>query len=264
MRRVREPDGRVHHSSLREMRRSPLHYRHRIECPREADTRAMLIGAAGDALIFGGRKVVIYEGKVRRGKEWDAFEAAHEGDIICNQAEHDAASGAAFAVLSDAVSGPIVKAPGTEAQRVLAWESWGLECGAGIPGPGGRGGFDLLGQGFVTDLKITNDASPRALERQIWAMGWVTQMAFYVDGCKALGMGPMDARLICVEATAPHPVTVLELSPEVIDFARRSLSRWTEMLKACEASDAWPAYVQESVEVLLPEWAQEALDSGSP
>ena len=255
MRQVRDPDGRCHFSSLKHLKDSPAHYLWNITHPRTELTRPMLVGSITDAICFRHRKIAVYDG-IRRGKEWEAFREQHADEVVCNRAEHDDASGAALAVLHDPVSGPILEQPENQYQRVLQWEDWGLPCAAGIAGAGGRGGFDILNgkSGFIYDLKVTNDSSPRAIEKQIFSMSWHAQAAFYVDGAKALGMGPLDFALICVESTPPHPVTVVELDSALLDFGRRSLSMWTERLKQCEDADHWPGYVSEMIVQGLPEW----------
>lgn len=254
MRKIRSADGRVHFSELRHMSDSAAHYRYACEHKREP-TRAMIVGAIADAIVFEHRRVAVFDG-VRRGKAWEEFLVAHPKELLCSAAEYAVASGAALAVVRDPVAGPIVRRKGAVYQRVVHWTDWGLECAAGIAGEGGRGGFDIIGDGFLDDLKITNDASPRGIERQILSMHWHAQGAFYSDGAKACGLDVDAYRLICVEATPPHPVTVVELLPELLDFGRRSLSKWTEMLKASEAADVWPGYVQEPVEMGLPDWVE--------
>jgi hypothetical protein len=49
-------------------------------------------------------------------------------------------------------------------------------------------------------------------------------------------------------------VTVMRLAPAALDHGARSVRLWLERLKACEASDSWPGYVQSEAEMGVPEW----------
>ena len=250
-------DGRVHFSELKRMADSPLHYKYACEHPM-GPSRAMTVGTIADRLVFRGN-VAVYPGKVRNGKEWEAFRAANQGAAICIQSEYEEAAGAAEAVLADQVAGPMLRHDANEFQRVMQWTAYELEFAAGIAGEHGRGGFDVLNQAerWVGDLKITADASPEWLARHVFKMWWHVQAASYLDGAKALALDVADFYLFCVEASPPHPVTVLKLSPEALDLGRKSLSLWTSALRACEEADAWPGYVQSVVDLAPPEWMSE-------
>lgn len=246
--RVRNPrDGRVHFSELKEMASSPAHYRKACTVPRDA-TSAMNIGSATDRFVFGG-KVVLFTGKVRNGKEWEAFAAEHAGEVICNRAEWDTARATADNVMADPVAGPILRAKGNEFQRVMAWEAYGLECAAGIPGGDGRGGFDLLNQreSLIVDLKASGDAEPASLIRHARRMLWHCQGRWYLDGAQALSLDATRFKLIVAE-TSGVAVTVLTLGPNVLNLAAKQIAHWVERLKGCDASGEFPGYQQTEVE----------------
>lgn len=250
-------DGRVHFSDLVQLAQSPAHYKLSVETRRDV-TRPMVVGSVSDDLIFhNGRNVARYPGKVRNGKEWEAFRAANESKVICIGSEFEDARGAAEAVLNDARAMEILS--GCEFQRVMQWQAYELPCAAGLTGK--RGGFDALHleRGYVADLKITGEATePEQLQRHAMRRHWDAQLAWYIDGAQALGMGTVrDGYLICAEATPPHNVTVLRASPQVLEFGRKKLYRWTEDLRKCEVTGRWPGYTQAIVEWALPEWALE-------
>ena len=91
---MRHPtDNRVHFSELKQMARSPAHYAHACEHAKDP-SRAMTVGAVGDAIVFGTPdRIAIYPGPTRRGKEWDAFKALNPGKTIAIQSEVDDATG---------------------------------------------------------------------------------------------------------------------------------------------------------------------------
>jgi len=261
---MRHPiDNRIHVSELKAFAKSPAHYAYACSEARTV-TRPMRVGAVADALVFGDRGYAVYPGKSRNGKEWETWEAANAGRIMCIQSEFDDAAGAARAVLSDPVAAALLE--GGQYQLALQWDAYGLPMAAGIPGV--RGGVDLVGPGrkltdgepFVADLKIT-DSEPFALARHAWKMMWHAQLAAYLDACEALGVDagggftPRRGYIIACEPNPPHVVTVLPVSAKAIDHGRKSLHVWAERLRQCERDDRWPGYVDGMAdEMWVPEW----------
>jgi hypothetical protein len=246
-------DGRVHFSDLKAFAASPAHYKYAIEHPPES-TRAMTVGSIADRLVFGGGDVVVYS-KVRRGGEWEQFAAEQKPDaLICIQSEYDEAEGAAAAVKADAVAGPFLRSRSAEFQQVVQWEANALPFAAGLRGM--RGGFDLLDRkrGLIGDLKITADAEPETLSSHAFRMLWHAQAACYLDGARSLGWGVDRFLLFCVESTAPHPVTVLELTEAALEEGRKSIALWCEALRRCEQAGEWPGYCQSIVPLKVPPW----------
>ena len=254
---IRHPaDGRVHISELKEMRKSPAHYKHACETSREI-TRPMRIGFVTDRLVFGHSERVdtgfdVFDGDKRTGAAWgQAVKACPAGTMLVTNTEYEDASGAANAVLSD----PVARAAlaGCEFQRVLQWSAYGLEWASGIEGE--RGGLDAWKCDTIYDLKTTASADPDELARHVLRMGWHAQGAAYLDGARYKGIPATRFVLICVESAPPHVVTVLALPPAMIELGRRALTLWTEKLRACDASGVWPGYAQCEVECEVPEWA---------
>jgi hypothetical protein len=257
---MRHPtDNRVHFSELKAFARSPAHYRY--ACTRARDmTRAMTVGAISDSIVFNTPdRIAVYPGKVRSGGEWSRFQRDHEGKTICIQSEYDDASGAAEAIIRDPVAAPILAE--CEFQRVVQWEQMGLPCASGLHGE--RGGIDAINlrTGAIWDVKIVGvDCDPAGLAKHAWRQWWHAQGAWLVDGWnwESTSNIPESSAtsfgLICAEASPPHCVTVLRLTPAALDHGRRSVRLWLERLKSCEASDSWPGYVQSEAEMDVPEW----------
>ena len=266
---------------MKQMARSPAHYRYACEHAKDP-SRAMTVGAVGDAIVFGTPdRIAIYPGPTRRGKEWDAFKALNPGKTIAIQSEVDDATGAAEAILRDPIAGPILAE--CETQIVIQWEQMGLPCASGIVGE--RGGIDALHRGTagpnkngflptIWDVKCVGvDVDPEGLAKHAWRQHWHGQLAWLVDGWNAAilcgdvevkGAVPVEcAGLICVEANPPHCVTVMRCTPEALDHGRRSIRLWLERLAACEAEAernpryVWPGYVQTIAEMGVPAWLDE-------
>lgn len=69
-----------------------------------------------------------------------------------------------------------------------------------------------------------------------------------------MGLDVDEFRIIAVEATPPHCVTVLRVPERMLEEGRKSIRHWVEKLRACDASGEWPGYVQSEVEMQMPSW----------
>lgn len=287
-RTLRGADGCVHFSELKQLARSPAHYRHAILTPR-VTTPAIRRGLIVDRLIFeqgdcpiypgddrrgnawdaftelaAGRELLVYPGE-RRGKAWKDFVEAHPDARIFTQREHDDAAahvamlekGRVYAPddfvtwkeLADAE--PIARAVQADPlameylagqhQVVITWEMMGVRCATR--------GVDCIGDGWASDLKCSMTTQPDRFEWHARRMLWHAQLAFYAEGCRQNGIDTSKGLFIVgVEATAPHPVTVLRLTPRAVEEGEKSIHLWLEQLRGCEESDAWPGYVQSVVD----------------
>lgn len=253
--RVRHADGFVHISDLKWMAKSPYHYRYACEGPRKEASDEMRVGALFDSMVFPGhrRPYVVYEGR-RYGKKWDAFEDLHANDDIYTVSEYERAKGAADELLK----GPTGEAARPyligQHQLVMQWEAFGVQFASGIEGE--RGGIDVLGDdhAFIADTKLTNCTEPLQFARHARKQLWPQQLVCYAE---ALVKKPRELVLIGVESTPPHVVTVLTLTPAMIDRAYQSLVLWTEKLRACDASGRWPGYSDAVCECDVDPWERE-------
>lgn len=255
---LRHPsDNRIHWSNLKMMLRSPAHYRESVLTPKDP-TPSMVLGSVVDAMVFGGRRVSIFEGR-KSGKQWDLFKSDCDPTaLIVSSDQYAQCKSAADAVRADPVARPLLIGEGVQHQRVIQWEEDGLPFAAGIAGE--RGGFDVLGpEGeWLADLKGTSDTSPTAWARQAMRMMYHCQLSHYQDGAKANGYSVPGDRLYLIgfEFKAPHTVTVLRLTPTVLDLARKTLRLMKERLRACEAEDRWPGYSQSVVDLDAPAYVE--------
>ena len=225
--------------------------------------RESKVWAAIDAMVTEA-DYVVYEGAARNGGKWEAFAAENAGrtvlldkeyqaavdvlgprkpklDEIVTPDEYALADGAAAAVLGD----PVVRDLGLlkgEQQRVMQWDMGGLPWGAGIPAE--RGGIDILGSAHLADLKATVCTEPVQWSRQARRMLYVEQLAAYREAARSIGRSPERHYLIGVEVKPPFVVTVLEVPAEELDAGLRNVLAWCERIRACEAADHWPGYVQ--------------------
>ena len=230
----------LHWSDLKNIGESPAYYRHRLDNPHES--AAMQFGTCVHRLVLGGDSPVVFDGATRRGKAWDAFEAANPGALIVTAKELDRAAQCAKAVLSDPVAAPLLRG-----RREEAWatELYGRPCASR--------GIDVLGDGFIADLKTARTVKPARFVKAALAMGYHAQLAFYRAAARKLGHAVNACHIIGVESVAPFQVTVMSLTERTLEQGERLNTLWLERLAACEAADEWPGYVQSPVEVDVEE-----------
>jgi PDDEXK-like domain of unknown function (DUF3799) len=267
---IRHPkDGRVHWSELKEITRSAAHYK--LACEEaKTPTQPIIIGAVTDSIVFGNRGYAIYPDRedektgkmvkaVRNGERWEKFRLENEGKILCIPTEYEVARGAAEAVLANPIARELLE--GCEFQKVLQWSMLGLDCAAGIAGE--RGGLDAnnprgcrktKGRPYIVDLKVTSCTEPDEFERHCWRMKWHGQGAYYKNGAHESNIEAEEYILIAVEGSRPHNVTCFRVTERSLEMGDQLVSTCAERLRACDAEDFFPGYVQELVDCDVPEW----------
>lgn len=239
----------VNWSTLKEARRSPLHFRHRVENPRE-DTTRLAIGRATHTAVFEPDRFVLdyalFSGSIRRGKEWDACCAANRGKTILKAEEYQTCLAMRDAVRSHPIAGPALAPPG-EAEKVLTWtdEVTGLKCKARI---------DWWRPGLLSDLKTTVDVSPRRFGTIAERMGYHGQMAFYRAGLIANGLDAPPPRIIAVEAAEPHDVAVFRIDDDALYAGEQLVAELLALVAAGKFSNKWPGQCPEEIPLQLPAW----------
>lgn len=280
---ISHTDGYVHFSDLKQIAKSPAHYKWRCEHPMEA-TRDMLIGSAVNARVLGQspRKPLLVwrDSPTRAANAYKAFAKSNPDADILTGSEWNESEPIAEAVLADPVARGLLglrddrDAAISSVVHELATE-WGNTTGhTGNPVryevpltwtdngiPCATTGIDIVGPGYLADLKVVHNAEPEYLQKHALRMGWHAQLVWYWTGMLAqadlMASGATALHLLCVESAPPHCVTVLTLSPEVIEAGEKCVRAWMERLKVCAESDCWPSYVQSPVVWTLPEWMQE-------
>lgn len=223
----------VRFSHLRAYGRSAMHGYHARTTDGDEQTYSMERGTAVHALLFGNRQVCGYPGPTRRGKEYDAFVAAHPDTEILTLAEYSKARRMADAVLASKVAKPYLQGI-TEETLLFRWN--GLEC---------RATPDIRGEDFLTELKCSSTSDPERFPWQAIRMHYHAQMRMQCIACDTtFNRWPADCFIVCVEDSEPHPVTVFRITEQALDRGARLLMLWAERLKACESSNYYPGYAE--------------------
>lgn len=237
----------VHFSTLKAIDVSALHYAHTIAHARR-DTSALTVGRVVHASILDPQPLdlAVYEGKVRRGKEWDAFAAEHAGKTILRRDELERASAMRAAVLAHPVARGLF-AEG-EGEVTIEWSMLGHRC---------RGRLDWLrpNGGFV-ELKTTRKIDPRAFARECGSFLYHAQAAFYSGGlAAATGEEAPDLPfIVSVENTPPHDVAVYRVGYDSLEAGQRKVDEWIKKLDAARRSRLWPGVAPDVLDLRLPEY----------
>lgn len=229
-------------SQLKHMLRSPAHCRAAIEQDAAKQTATLERGSAVHALVFGTQRVVAYTGKQRRGKDWELFKGDHPDALILTANEHAKAAAMAAAVLRDRRAREILYG---DRERTIEWYRDGIPC---------RGTPDVVGTGFVTELKTCESASP---ERFPWCArkyAYHAQLSWYMDAAERVYGAPMrHAYIVSVESCAPFVVQSYEVGPRTLEEGARTWRLAWERFRACLESGDWPGYCDTTLPWEIPD-----------
>ena len=236
----------VRASDLKALRKSPLHCHEREDGDSGRALRAM------HALLLEpevfDEDFVVFEGKARRGKAYEAFAAEHEGYTILNQREEEAARSVVEGVLRHPVARRLLNERG-ESEVTLTWTDpdTGLPC---------KGRLDrLAGGSLIIDAKGYGTSDPREISRRVARLGAHVQLAHYRRGLE-LARGVRDARVMIIsyETRPPYDVAVVELESDALAIGERERAKLMAQYAECLESGKWPGRCPEVVPLILPDW----------
>ena len=239
----------VRWSHLKNMRKSPRHYKWHLENERP-DSAAFRKGRALHTLLLEPEKFAVEYvlwPNHRRGYDWNAFKVAHEELVILNQPEWDSAHCMAAAVTSDRHARDLIEAGAKE--RFIQWENprTGLVC---------KGRVDVAGSTLV-DLKSTSKIEKWLFSKQVHDLSYHGQLVHYAEGLKANGVSLNDeAAMVVVESSPPYDVVCYAVKDHVLEVGANLRNILLSKLKACQEKNEWPGIANgEIVELHLPEFA---------
>lgn len=234
---------RLNVSRLKKARVSPLHF----HVNAGYESKPLALGTLGHLLTLEPEKAdgtcAVWDGKVKRGKAWDAFEAENAGRLIITATEFDAAMGMAEAVRNHPLAAGYLRSGMAEA--TLLWESGSRAC---------KGRVDWLDQDLIVGLKTGAEIGPREFGRAVVRYGYDLQWAFYADGYEAITGRRPEMVEIAVESKAPFDVIVYRVPDSVLARGRAEYWRLLDLVSQCEASGEWPGQCSTEVDVELPAW----------
>lgn len=244
---------------LKQIKRSPLHYRHALTHRRTTD--ALTLGIATHVAVLEperfmtefsrwDRKTKGGNSAPRNGQWWDAFLNANSGKTILTEDEWTHAHDIAAALRSDPLALKYLEIGDPEV--TFEWE---------IVGRKAKGRVDWLtmveGKPAIVGLKTARDCRHFAFGSQAAKLGYHLQWAFYHDGYEAITTHMPTLIEIVVESDAPHAVAVYRIPNDVIEQGRDEYTRLLEVLASCEESGEWPGPVPTEEDLTLPSWVYE-------
>jgi hypothetical protein len=244
----------VNWTTLREMRRSPLHYRYRCDHPAE-ETAPMRLGRAVHAAVLEperfARDYVVFDGPRRQGKAWEAFEAdaLAAGKEILKADEHAECLAIAAAVRAHPLAAQYL-AEG-RAEQTIAW----VDTETGLPCKGRVDWLcDVPGMAALVDLKTTAELDAYRLGASIARLGHHAQIAFYSRGLRALGL-VQESKLIAVESEAPYDVALFAVAGDALTAGDEEVGQLLRRVAECREKNEWPGrYDATEQELRLPPW----------
>jgi hypothetical protein len=235
---------RLRFSHLRTLgTKSPAHLRYELDHGGDYKTDAMDLGSAVHSLVLGGKKVAAYPGPTRRGKEWEAWQAANGDAIVLSKSDHERAARMAESVLNNRDALTVL---GGTREKTIEFDYQGVAC---------RATPDAYSSLIGGELKTTKDSHQDRFSRYAKNMGYHAQVAWYRQALQLAGLQQPGAEwyIVAVESAAPHPVTVLHLSERTLTKGHKLCMYWFEQYRNCLESNSWPAYCQSITEFDIPD-----------
>lgn len=222
------------------------------------------IGSAAHQLVLGtGPELVVVD-----RDRWDTSvvkaevaEIRERGAIPLKKHEYDQVHAMAAALRAHPFAGHLFEQGTGKPEQTLVWQdpATGVRCRAmldWLP-------FAIPGQRLVVpDYKTCLSAEPDKFARAMADHGYHIQLAWYLAGVRALGLG--DERtvglLVAQEKTAPYLVTVIQPDPAAMQMGELRMRQALRLYAECTASGRWPGYSDDVVMAELPPWETRELE----
>lgn len=219
-------------------------------------TKSMDIGTVIHKMVLGKgtsfRPLDFRDWRTDKAKE-ARQEARDEGVVPILAEDHKEATFAAIAIMRALIKRGI-KLDGSS-EQAMEWHeqtpTGPLLC---------RGMLDHLTSDMRTifDLKVTEDASPRSIERTAENFGHAIQHAAYMSGIakvnKAIA-GRVTMRFIFVEPNRPYAVNIVEPDGVFRELGERRWERACNAWARCVKDNEWPGYGEGVEQITAPAWA---------
>lgn len=216
-------------------------------------TEAMRWGTLVHEFAIGAPDFVVYPG-TRRGKDWEAFQAANVGRRIIIESERKALldeAGLVRSLLDHPGAGPLIS--GAEMEMPVYWMELGIGQCKALP--------DVWNDGCLADLKTCQSVSERDFTAASWRMGYHLQLAWYRRGCRAIGREVDRVFIIAVESSAPFDVAVFSVAGMLLDWAEKECLRIAKRYAECVAAGSFPGQHAGPLVLIQPEWADEQIQA---
>lgn len=243
---------RLSSSGLKQLARSPAHFRHASAHP-SPPSPAQALGTCAHGFILESetfRPAVAPEcdrrTTVGKARYAEFLEESKTADIIVTAEQWYKAQAMRDAVMSQPYAAALL-ADGSPEVTAL-WDQGGIEC---------KARFDWLPSGHqvIVDLKTASEADYDGFARAAGRYKYAIQASLYSMAAKACGLGDRPMIFIVVENEPPHAVALYTLDEEAIYSATYKIERLLEQYAECKSSGDYPGYAIEVQSLSLPKWS---------
>lgn len=242
----------INQSSLKEMLRSPAHYKWAKENP-FTPTSSMAFGTAMHCFILEPSK---FEDQFavgpmgitdKRTKAWKDFEKDIGERAVISHDDYLGLVSVKDQIAKDHQLSYLF-AEGV-AESTIVWEdkATSLKCKARLD--------FVTPNNIIVDLKTSKDARSFSFSKSISDYCYHIQAAYYIDALCAVTnvhRGQVQFKFVVVENTAPWGVKIYRLGEESIEIGRNKYRQALLAIKKCRELDRWPGYVVNESEINLP------------
>ncbi len=188
----------------------------------------------------------------KRGKAWDEFERAHDGETLFSKAQADNLYQMRDAILKHGMARAILFEMQGDNEQSIKWTDadTGLTC---------RCRLDALrpNDGVIADIKTSADASPKMFANAAFDRGYHRQAAFYRQAVKSLTGKTMDFVFIVIQNSPPFTVEAFELEEGFIRQGEDETRKDLRQFKVCKESGIWQREMHgQVIKISAPRWAR--------
>lgn len=241
-------------SKIKRMDDGPIQVKHAVDNPDDGDTTDRQTLRAQHCLVFEPENFddsfVVYAGKSRQGKVYEAYKLANQGKTILLQSQKDKAQALADPVRAfttvDPVTGEdIVLLDWLERGKSEVSLTWTCPR-TGLPMKGRLDLLVLLDGGrraVIVDMKNLGSTETWHVTKRVRSLKFHGQAAHYDDGVRANypAVEVVDYMLLVCEGKGAQDMALFRLTEDGALAAGAALrDRLLDELKACVDSKTWP------------------------
>lgn len=249
--------GVVNCGALKELAKTPKHYRAWLSATEQHETPALMFGRALHALVLEpelfarewAQQPEFGDLRTKAGKERrDDWLSCHRGVTPVSSEDWQKLQAMRDAVMAHPIAGKLFTGGAAEATAIWTDGEHGLCCKA-------RMDYYIASRGLVIDLKSTEDASESGFARSVAQYRYHVQHAHYASAFQSLGHELRAFLFVAVEKQQPYAVNVHCLDADAEARGMELRDRDMATLDRCLKTDTWPGYEPTIHRLALPRWA---------
>jgi hypothetical protein len=232
----------LNYSGSKELLKSPAHYQAYLNQERE-ETKALRMGSLIHCAVLQpemlNEKFVtapICDKRTKEGKAiFSEFESSLKPGMTVVSAEESAECHIIASAAKHALERQGVEFEMTE--FMFTTDHCGVQLKCAIDG---------VADGYLYDLKTTEDASPAGILKSIRAYRYNLQAYFYrLCFETAFERRLLGFRFLFIEKAPPYATAWVEIGPELMSYACSDFEKALALYRECTTLNSWPAYGDE-------------------